>query len=327
MAGSGTASSEARAIRTGSLLRTRSARASKPADTAGNESNADIIGDVDLHYASCGDEQRPLLLMLHGFPESWFAWEALMPRFADRYHVVAPDLRGFNLSAKPAAVEAYRAPELIGDLTALIEALGHESATVVAHDWGGAIAWGLAIERPELVDRLVILNAPHPVLFARALATDAAQQVASQYMNWLRAPGSESKLAENDFSRMDRLFSRFGAAQWFDEDPRRRYHQAWRQPGALRAMVNWYRATPLYPPVGSDPGAGRVVLDAARFRVSVPTRVIWGLDDTALLPVLLDGLEQLCDDLRIQRLAGLTHWLVHEAPDKVNHAIEESLLA
>jgi pimeloyl-ACP methyl ester carboxylesterase len=281
--------------------------------------------EIELHCASCGDAGKPLLLMLHGFPECWFAWADMMVRFADRYHVVAPDLRGFNLSSKPTTVEAYRASESVQDLVALIAALGHSSATVIAHDWGGAVAWGLAIARPELVERLIILNSPHPVPFARALAGDAAQQAASRYMNWLRAPGSEIALAENDFDRMDRLFIRFGAAGWF-ESMRQRYHQAWSQPGALQAMLNWYRATPLHPPTADDPGAGRLVLDPAKFRVEVPTRVIWGMDDPALLPVLLDGLEEFGDDLRIRRLPGLTHWLVHEAPDQVAAAIEESLL-
>ena len=305
-------------IITGSLVETRAAQ-------AGREGVAGIDA-VHLHVASCGDAGNPLLLMLHGFPQCWFAWEAMMPRFADRYHVVAPDLRGFNLSSKPAKVEAYRASESVADLAALIAALGHESATVIAHDCGGAVAWGLAIGRPDLVDRLVILNSPHPVPFARALAGDPAQQRASQYMNWLREAGSEALLAENDFGRMDRLFSRFGGAQWFDGPTRSRYHEAWRQRGALKAMVNWYRATPIYPPTAAEPGAAGLTLDPSRFRVTVPTRVIWGMDDPALLPVLLDGLEDLGDDLRIRRLAGLTHWLVHEAPDRVAQAIAESLV-
>jgi pimeloyl-ACP methyl ester carboxylesterase len=296
-------------------------RAAQPGLDGGAGSEA-----VNLHIASCGDAGKPLLLMLHGFPEAWFAWAAMMPRFADRYHVVAPDLRGFNLSSKPPGVEAYRASETIGDLAALITALGHSSATVIAHDWGGAIAWGLAIGRPELVDRLVILNAPHPVTFARALAGDPAQQAASSYMNWLRAPGSEAALAENDFRRMDAMFSRFGGAHWFDDTVRARYHEAWRQPGALQAMVNWYRATPMYPPTAEDPGTKRLARDASRLRVSVPARVIWGMEDPALLPVLLDGLEELGDDLRIRRMAGLTHWLVHEAPDRVAQAIAEGLV-
>lgn len=280
---------------------------------------------VSLHYASCGEAGKPLLLMLHGFPQCWFAWEAMMPRFADRYHVVAPDLRGFNRSSKPAVIEAYRASETVHDIAALIAALDHSRATVIAHDWGGAVAWGLAIARPELVHRLVILNAPHPVPFARALAEDPAQQAASQYMNWLRAPGSETALAEDGFRRMDRMFSQFGGGRWFDSAMRSRYHEAWRQPGALRAMVNWYRATPLHPPSRDDPGTGHLALDPGRFRVPVPTRVIWGMADPALLPVLLDGLEDLCNDLRIRRLPGLTHWLVHEAPERVALAIEESL--
>src|SRR5690606_21381154 len=147
-----------------------------------------------LHYASCGDERAPLLLMLHGFPEGWFAWRAVMPAFARRFHVVAPDLRGYGRSDKPEGVDAYRASELVGDLDAFVDALGHARCVLGGHDWGGPLAWAFAIAHPRRIERLVILNAPHPVPFARALAGDAGQQAASAYMGWLRRPGSENVL-------------------------------------------------------------------------------------------------------------------------------------
>ena len=280
---------------------------------------------IRLHYAQAGSAGAPLLLMLHGFPEAWHAWRDLMPAFEDDFHVVAPDQRGYNRSSRPAQVSAYRAPELIGDLDALIVATGHQTAVVVAHDWGGAIAWGLALRHPERISRLVILNAPHPVPFARALVQDPAQRQASEYMNRLRAPGSEARLAENDFQRLDRMLTGFGPAEWFDDATRHRYHEAWRQPGALTGMVNWYRATPMHPPTPTDPGAARLVLDPNDFRIRVPTRVIWGMDDTALLPVLLDGLETMGDDLRVTRIDGVSHWLIHEAPARIGAEIRLQL--
>ncbi len=281
----------------------------------------EVSAGIRLHYARGGDTAQPLMLFVHGFPEFWYGWMPLLPRFVDRFHVVAPDLRGFNLSSKPAEPSAYKPALLIGDLVGLIEGLGRRKAVVVAHDWGGALAWGLAIARPDLVERLVILNAPHPVPFARALAHDAEQQRCSQYMNWLRSPGSETALMANDFERLDAFFTRFGTTGWFDASTRARYHLAWAQPGAMACALNYYRASPLYPPSGDDPGAARLTLRDQDFIVRVPTLVIWGEEDTALRPVLLDGLERVVPDLRIERLPGASHWLIHEQPESIAESI------
>ncbi len=275
-----------------------------------------------LHYASCGDERRPLLLLLHGFPEGWFGWRAVMPAFARRFRVVAPDLRGYGRSDKPEGIDAYRAGAIVADLDALVDALGHDRCVLVGHDWGGALAWAFAIAHPERVERLVILNAPHPVPFARALAHDAAQQAASAYMNWLRRPGSEEVLARDGFARLEAMLASMGDAQWFDARARGEYHEDWSRPGALRAAVNYYRASALHPPQEEDAKAAPVpALDASRFVVRVPTLVLWGERDTALLPVLLDGLERLVPQLRIVRLPEATHWLVHEQPERVAREI------
>jgi len=278
---------------------------------------AEVQPGVRLHYASCGDASKPLMLMLHGFPEFWGAWRHVMPAFADAFHVVAPDLRGYNLSDKPAEVADYRPGKLIADVAGLVRALGHERCVLVAHDWGGAIAWSVAIAHPEIVERLVILNAPHPVPFAKALASDPAQIQASQYMNWLRRPGSEALLAEDGFRRLEGFFLKLGGQAWFDETTREAYHAAWSQPGALTGGVNWYRASPLHPATESEQGAARLVLDPQAFVVRMPTLVIWGDGDTALLPVLLEGLDALVPELRIVRLPEATHWLVHEQPARV----------
>lgn len=270
-----------------------------------------------LHYACCGDPGRPLLLMLHGFPEFWGAWRHLMPAFADRWFVVAPDLRGYNLSDKPAQIADYRPSKLIADVAGIVRALGRERCTLVAHDWGGAIAWSVAIAHPAMIERLVILNAPHPVPFARALAHDTAQIEASAYMNWLRRDGSEAKLAEEGFRRLEGFLTRFGGGEWFDESTRAAYHAAWSRPGALTGSVNWYRASPLHPATDTEAGATGLTLDPSAFVVKVPTLVLWGERDVALLPVLLDGLDEVVPDLRIVRLPEATHWLAHEAPAQV----------
>lgn len=281
----------------------------------------DVAPGVRLHYAQCGDPRAPLMLLVHGFPEFWRAWEPLMPLLADRWHVVAPDMRGFNLSSKPEGLKSYRAQALIGDLGALIDALGGGTATVAGHDWGGAASFGLAIADPRRVSRLVILNSPHPVLFARALSASGEQQRASAYMNWLRAPGSEEALAENDFARLERFFASMGAATWFSGEVRAAYHRAWAQPGALTGGLNYYRASPLHPPTANEPGASALALRDEDFIVRVPTLVIWGEQDAALRPVLLEGLDRFIPDLRIERIAEATHWLVHEQPQRIAASI------
>ena len=278
---------------------------------------------VRLHCAEAGEPGRPLLLFVHGFPEFWYAWKDLLPAFADRWHAVAPDLRGFNLSDKPTDPKAYRPSTLVADLDGLIRALGHERAVVVAHDWGGALAWSLAIAMPHRVSRLVILNAPHPIPFARGLASDPAQQRASAYMNFLRAPDTETVLARDDFAAMDRFFAEVSPAPWYDATARAAYHEAWGRPGALSGGLAYYRASPLHPPTADDPGARRLQLDPADYVVRVPTRVIWGERDRALLPTLLDGLDALVPGLDVVRLPDCSHWLVHEAPERIEGLVRE----
>lgn len=281
----------------------------------------DLGNGIRLHYASCGERGRPLLLFLHGFPEYWGAWEELLPAFARTHYAVAPDLRGFNLSSQPVEVAAYRAREIVGDLERFVAHLGYDRATVVAHDWGGAVAWQWAIARPQRIERLVVLNSPHPIPFARELVSNPAQQQASAYMNWLRAPGAEEVLARDDYARLDDFFLRMQRpeAPWYTDERRARYHAVWAR--GLTGGLNYYRASPLYPPTADDRGPATLRLDPAAFRVKVPTLVVWGEADTALPVTLLDGLDELVDDLTVCRLPRATHWLAHEEPDAVADAI------
>lgn len=275
-----------------------------------------LASGITLHYASCGEKGKPLVVFLHGFPEAWFAWEAMLPLGAAHCFCVAPDLRGFNLSDKPAQVSDYRIDKLIGDMENLVHGLGYEQAIFVAHDWGGAVAFSTAIAKPALVRRLMVLNAPHPIPFARGLKSDPAQQAASAYMNALRAPGSEAELLADDCAA---LLAKFAGAndRWLTPTVAQRYRDAWRQPGAMTGSVNYYRASPLYPPTGDDRGAAAITLVPGDFRVTVPTTVVWGMDDRALLPSLLDGLSSLIPSLQIIRIEGASHWLIHEQPETV----------
>lgn len=295
-------------------------------------------------YLSCrvaGRPGAPLLLFLHGFPEANFVWDEMLARFGERYRCVAPNLRGYPGSYAPADARAYRANVVLGDLAALIQQQAATpdtpAAALIAHDWGGALAWGLAAVAPQLMQRLVILNAPHPGQFLKALRDDPAQQAASSYMNLLRQPDIEPQLAANDFAQMWPFFERFGGASWLTPALRDQYRQAWSatpEPifgidtarSALTGPLNYYRASPLHPPTSPLDTINTLQLPDALLYIQVPTHVIWGEADTALPASLLDGLDHYVPDLHITRLPQATHWLVHEAQGAVAQAIERALL-
>ncbi|MEC5217085.1 pimeloyl-ACP methyl ester carboxylesterase [Actimicrobium sp. GrIS 1.19] len=279
---------------------------------------ATLPNGTRLHFASAGKPGAPLILFVHGFPEFWAEWEAQLQEFGTTHYAVAPDLRGFNLSDMPADLGAYKARHIVDDLRLLAAQLGYDRFVLVAHDWGGAIAWNLAIALPQLLHQLIIINSPHPYLFMQALANDPAQQASSQYMNWLRAEGAEAALEKDDFALLDGFFNGMGQpeAPWFTEAVRQRYHACWRH--GITGGLNYYRASPLHPATEGHPGPTALQLDPAAFRVTVPTRVIWGEADMALPKSLLDGLDGFIDDLQIERVAAGSHWIVHEQPALVN---------
>ena len=285
---------------------------------------------IDLSCRAAGRRGNPILVFLHGFPEAAFVWDELLEHFADRYRCVAPNLRGYERSSAPLDVESYRAKHLIADISSLIDSLGGELAALVAHDWGGALAWGLAAQRPEAIRRLVIINSPHPATFLRELRHNPAQQAASAYMNFLCRPDAEALLSENDFARLWPFFTNMGAADpkregggWLTEAARDRYRAVWTL--GLRGGCNYYRASPLRPPLGPEDAVMRIEFAPAAVTLHVPTLVIWAEDDIALPAALLDGLEAYVPDLRVVRVPGATHWIVHERPAFVAAEIERAL--
>jgi epoxide hydrolase 4 len=282
----------------------------------------DLANGQRLHVLEAG--AGPLLLFLHGFPEFSGMWRQQLEHFGRSYHCVAPDQRGHNLSSKPPAVRDYRAKPLVEDVVQLADALGHERFTLVAHDWGGAIAWNVAAWHPDRVDKLVIVNAPHPLTFLRELGNNAAQQQASAYMTLFRTDKAEAVLIQDGFRRLKRMTIEQWGANGGDasETVVADYVAAWNQPGALTAMLNWYRASPLHPP---EPDAPLPELDPALFHVRVPTLVIWGERDQALLPPVLDGLDAHVDQLQVERIPDASHWVVHERGDRVTASIERFL--
>ncbi|MEN3363228.1 MAG: hypothetical protein V7606_502 [Burkholderiales bacterium] len=285
---------------------------------------ANLSNGTRLHYASAGEKGQPLILFVHGFPEFWYEWEAQLAEFGADHFAVAPDLRGFNLSDMPTDLGAYKARHIVDDLRLLAAQLGYEKFVLVAHDWGGAIAWNLTIAFPQLLHKLVIINAPHPYLFTKALETDPPQQKASEYMNWLRGQGSEGALAKDNFALLEKFFNAMGKSPtpWFTPQVREKYHECWSR--GLTGGVNYYRASPLHPPTAHDEGLLKK-MNPEDFRVRVPTRVIWGEQDIALLTSQLDGLEEFVDDLKIERIPEGTHWVVHEQPDRINRLLRSFL--
>lgn len=260
------------------------------------------------------------VMLLHGFPEGAFVWQEVMLALGPQVRCVAPWLRGYAPSSAPSELAVYRPRHLVADLVAAIEAVGAPLDVLVAHDWGGALAWNLAASRPDLLRHLVIVNAPHPATFVRELRHSAAQQAASAYMTTLCGPDAEALLAADDFAA---LWPFFGAAPWLTPELRDVYRRQW---GAgLTGALNYYRASPLRPPTGAADALHTLQLPPELVHVKVPTTVLWGEGDHALLPGLLDGLQAFVPELRIERLPEATHWLVHEQPGRVVDAVRRAL--
>jgi len=282
------------------------------------------VNGIRLHYVSVG--QGKLIMFVHGFPEFWYEWEKQLVEFGRDYQAVAPDMRGYNLSSKPANIEEYHVKNLIEDLRALTKHLGHEKLIMVAHDWGGGVAWSAAIRHPELLEKLIIINAPHPAVFARELLENPDQQRASQYMLMLRSAEAERVLSENNYARLMDILVQFGSKWKMSEEKGRKYIESWSLPGALTGSLNYYRASPLYPPTTENDKEqiGSILnLPKEMFEIKVPTLVIWGEQDRALLTGNLNGLEDYIEDLTVKRIPDGTHWVIHEKPDLVNGLIRD----
>jgi pimeloyl-ACP methyl ester carboxylesterase len=277
---------------------------------------------LSCRAAGAADAARRIVF-LHGFPEGAFVWDGLMQALAPRAHCVAPNQRGYERSTAPAQVQDYRAKHLVGDIAALIEQLGAPIDLLVAHDWGGGVAWNLAALRPELLRRLVIINAPHPGAMLRELRDNPAQREASAYMNQLVLPGAAARLADDDFAALWRVFARSGEPAWLTPAVREAYRRVWRH--GLDGALNWYRASPLRPPADGADALATLTLPPSVLHVNVPTTVLWGMADRALLPGLLDGLDQWVPRLQVHLRSDASHWIVHEQPRWLVSRLDEVL--
>ncbi|ATY32486.1 alpha/beta fold hydrolase [Sphingomonas psychrotolerans] len=279
---------------------------------------------VELDVAIAGDPTHPPIFLLHGFPESHRTWRHQIPDLARDHYVIAPDQRGFARSSKPEGVANYTPDKPVGDLLALADHLGIEHFTLVGHDWGGAIAWMAALQNPQRIARLIIVNAPHPKVFQKSLFDDPAQRKASQYITRFRDTGIDRGLVGAGLERFfASTFAQHIVGGIAGED-KAAYMDEWGQHGAMTAMLNWYRASAIAVPAPGEDAQRPVWLDAPFPPMTQPTLVIWGMKDFALLPVQLE-LDELVPDLTITRIEDGGHFVPWEKPEAVTAAIRDWL--
>ena len=287
-----------------------------------------LANGIELDVVDAGPRDAPVLIFLHGFPESHRTWRHQIAHFSGRFRCIAPDQRGYRGSSKPQGLENYAPAELIGDVFLLADALGVERFTVVGHDWGGALAWGVALRgQGTRVERAILCNAAHPVIYARLLWTDARQRAAGQYMRVYRDTSRDAEVRQRGLlALVDGTGNGTGALPEDDPDERARVLADWADGEAALAMIAWYRATPLAVPPEDAPL--EIPPDAKLPRVpklTIPTLVIWALDDHALTPGNMEGLDAFVDDLTLVTIPDCGHFLTWQAPDRVNAAMEAFL--
>ncbi|KAA3436965.1 alpha/beta fold hydrolase [Rufibacter hautae] len=269
---------------------------------------------IRLHVAQAGPNDGKVILFLHGFPEFWYGWEKQLRFFSEQgWLAVAPDQRGYNLSTKPEGVEAYTVDELTQDMAELIPQLTDRKVVLVGHDWGGAIAWNLALHHSHLLEKLVILNMPHPVVMHHHLTHNPKQMLRSWYAGFFQIPWLPETLNSSfDFKLLESTMAKSAQPNTFSQQDLEKYKEAWRQPGALEAMINWYRA---YKYNQIEPSQ----------KVEVPTLMLWGKQDQFLgTELALPSIDQ-CQNGQLIFLKEATHWFHHEQPDRVNKLILDFL--
>ncbi|WP_242688723.1 alpha/beta hydrolase [Bacillus sp. Cs-700] len=278
------------------------------------------VNDVNLHYVSEGEGE--LMLFLHGFPYFWYNWHHQMKEFSKDYRVVAVDMRGYNVSDKPEGISSYDMSILVEDVKQLIEAFGEKDCVLVAHDWGGAVAWTLAYTAPEYVKKLIMFDAPHPYTFRRELEENQGQREASRYMGYFQRPDSHEALLENNAERLRNMMTIPGKKKgYLTEEDEEKYIEAWMQPNAMKSMLNYYRAISFYP----FEEHVQKPLELPYQMFESPTLIIWGDADPAFENSNLDGLEEYVRDLTIHRMEGVSHAPHHEKPHVVNQYMRNFL--
>lgn len=267
---------------------------------------------VALNVVQAGPADGKPVILLHGFPEFWYGWRHQIDHLVWKgFRVWAPDQRGYNLSDKPKDLSDYRIDEMVMDIVGLINAAGHGKAFVVGHDWGAMVAWWLALRHPELIEKMVIMNVPHPRVFQRQLRSNIKQIFKSWYAGWFQLPFiPETTLRFADsriFARIIQMTANKGS---FTEEDMEEYRRAWAEPNAMKSMLNWYRAYLRYPPKPPK-----------NWRVSVPTMIIWGKKDVALSFDLVEPSYDLLDNGELMVMEKATHWVQHDEKERVSQLL------
>lgn len=288
---------------------------------------ADVNG-IRMHYVTHGAGEP--ILFLHGFPEYWGAWKKQLNDLGRDHHVIAPDLRGYNLTSRPEKVEDYHVKHLVEDLRSLVEHLGFKKIAVVCQDWGALLGWSFLLRHPELVSRFITINITHPALFDRELRENPRQQLAAQYMLVFASPQAEAQLMGDDYAWAKQAVindARAHGAILSDEDVNE-WIASWRQPGAITAALNYYRAAKMGPPDGEGHPGGSNLLEGLKpeqLHVQTPVLFIHGEQDSYLLADGQRGLKELVPNITFKRFPDATHWVALEKPREVSQLIREFL--
>jgi pimeloyl-ACP methyl ester carboxylesterase len=268
------------------------------------------------------DDRKPLMC-LHGFPEFWISWEEVMKELGDEYFMVVPDQRGFNKSDAPKGIENYTAKTLVADVITLAALFfGRRKFNLAGHDFGASIAYALVFSFPTLINNFIVANGAHPVCLQEALMDNLLQAQASEYFHTVREENAGIKSAVNDFESSFEMMKQHSTTYWMTEEIKQRFRKAWDGPERLQAMFNWYKSSPIIVPVIGQPLPEAPLYGASRdsFRVPVPHLLIWGLNDTALLPDVRKPIAEFCDDLIVKEVEQADHWILHTHPEIVaNH--------
>ncbi|WP_067600859.1 alpha/beta fold hydrolase [Altererythrobacter ishigakiensis] len=288
-----------------------------------------LANGIELDIVDEGPTNAPALIFLHGFPESHRTWRHQIAHFSDRFRCIAPDQRGYRGSSKPQEVDAYTPDKLIGDIFLLADALGIAKFTIVGHDWGGAIAWGVALGGQHArVERAIIANAPHPAVFQKLLYTNRTQREASQYIRAFRNPANDDLVREKGITGILKQEVNWDRPDNMPAEERAQLLKDWEDRDACFGMLNYYRASPMAVPTMDQPfELPEGYTPPPIPKLTIPTLVIWALDDLALPPENLEGLEEVIDPLTIAKVPDCGHFVPWEAPEKVNAAMEEFLAA
>ena len=271
---------------------------------------------IRLHVVQAGPQSGVPVILLHGFPEFWYGWRSQLPALVQAgFRVIVPDQRGYNLSDKTKGIKSYRVDELVKDVVGLIDVLGYEKVNLVGHDWGAVVSWMLAYQHPERLQRLGILNVPHPLVFRRFITRDFEQMGRSMYAFFFQLPWlPELVMRAGDWRAAVRTLRGSPKTNTFTDEDIARYKDAWSQPGAMTAMLNWYRAVRFHMKLPKE------------MQIKIPTLILWGMKDVALTHRMARPSIDHCEDGRLILFPDHTHWVQHEAADEVNHYLIDFFL-